>query len=760
MNVPVFTDGSLGGDESDRRLRRLAHQWPPDQDGVRRDQDPGPEIDLGKFIRELWRRKFLIAAVAAVFTAMGLLMASNMAPTYTASARVLINPYRLNIVDMQQVLDGSRNSMQDQVEIIRSTELLERMADHLELEATAEFNPALRDVTPSLQEQIGAYVYRFLPFRQYLPAIEIPTEVPPVEAIDDEAAAQAKRAAILRRLRNGLAAQPVANSRAIDIFFTSTNPDIAARVANGVADEFIAEQLAVQLEATQSASAWLTEQAEDLQARVRRAESAVQTARAELAQAAGQGAQVAAQQMQVVSAALASARATRTNLEVRLETVSEALQNNQDIEMVPEFRGAALMQDLLRRRASLRDEEVALRAVRTADLVQLRVLQARLTSVDLALRAEAERIAESISSQLQEILREEQALTRQIAELELKAHEQAREDLRVRELEREAEASRRLHESIFSRLNEITVQETLLTPGVRLLSRAEPPSKPGSASKRLVVAMAGALGVFAGIGLVGLLQWRNNTFRTADEVEELTGAPVLATLPVRRRAHIDPVGRSLQGKATTPLAEAVRNLRTSILFAGEPPPSVIMFTSSVPSEGNSAAALLVALASRKAGRSTIIVDCNMRSPSLGRAIYAGREGPCLLSVLEGSATIDDAVVEEPETGLHVLGPRPALQPHVSAADLLTSGRFFEMISSLRERYDLVILDTPPVLMVTDARIVASAADMIVYAVRQERTPCDMVMEGLRQLRSISGRMVGIILVSNRRASLFSLKYKH
>ena len=215
----------------------------------------------------------------------------------------------------------------------------------------------------------------------------------------------------------------------------------------------------------------------------------------------------------------------------------------------------------------------------------------------------------------------------------------------------------------------------------------------------------------------------------------------------------------LREKPGSSLAESVRNLRTSILFSNiDRPPKTVMFTSSVPREGKSTSSMLVALTSRQMGKSAIIVDCDLRLPSLARILNAADGKPGLMSLLEGQVDVDEAIFRDPDTGLHVLMTRGGGgHGNLNAADVLSSRKFEDLIRSLSEKYDLVILDTPPTLVVADARIVSKLADTIVYAVHWDKTPRDAVFEGLKELRSVNAPIAGVVMthVNEGRASRYS-----
>ena len=207
----------------------------------------------------------------------------------------------------------------------------------------------------------------------------------------------------------------------------------------------------------------------------------------------------------------------------------------------------------------------------------------------------------------------------------------------------------------------------------------------------------------------------------------------------------------LRRRPNSALAEAIRNLRTSILFSNvDRPPKVVMFTSTVPREGKSTTAVLIAQTSEQMGRSGIVVECDLRLPTLGQLFGKQENGPGLLAVLEGTADLDAAICRDQETGLHLLMVQPGDQGiQLNAADILMSRRFGALIDTLRHRYELVVLDTPPTLLVTDARVVTSLVDAVIYVVRWDHTPSGAVKEGLRELTSVNAPIAGMVMTMVR-----------
>ena len=719
------------------------------------------EIDLRAILMMLWRGRWLLLVSAILAVAAALLVVSGWEERYQASAKILFNPEQRKVTDLDSVLqtDGGRNAVANQIEILRSTALMERVVDKLGFRPPEEPEPEAGEEDSGFSQ----YIAGFIPVPRALEGTlrDLGILPPPPDPLTPEERKRRARLSAINGLRNNIRLRQVEFSRVIEISYVSTDPRWAARVVNTVAEQYIVDRLEARLEATRSATEWLSTRVDDLRTRVQEAEQEVEAARADLVEKSGQGLEVLRNQLSARSGDLAQLRNRLSEAEARQTRISEALAAERDFGTVAEFRSSDVIsryreteRELLSQRANLE------RSVGPEHPARQR-LRLRLEEVRRNIREEAERIAVSLADQLEAMRAREEDLVAEIRGLEERVLKQSRSQLEVRQLEREAEASRALYENLLARLKETSAQEDLQSADARILSPAEIPTAPLSSRKTLVVAAAGVMGLMGGIGILVVLDQLNNTFRTREDLEAASGVRVLATLPlVGRRLRPWQVIRRWREKPNSALGETVRNLRTAIMRSNlDAPPGVVMLTSSVPEEGKSTTAMLLAMTTRQMGKKVIIVDCDLRKPALARLLDVDdQELPGLVGVLEGRASVDEAIRVEEELDLHLLMSRAERdEGTVNAADILSTNRFGELVRLLSEHYDLVILDTPPTLVVADARIVASHADAVVYTVRWDSTPRGAALEGLKELRAVNAPIAGLALtmVHERRASKYS-----
>ena len=724
-------------------------------------EDDGDTIDLRALLTTLWRGKWMVVICTILAAVLGFLAVSQMEPTYRASAKVMFDIQQTNVVNIEEVLVNQQfdaSKLEDQIQVLRSTTLMERVIEELNLDQSAEFNPRLRVPEPTLFDRLNE-------------AVSIPPEVtdiamnlglvpPPPPAPDPVEDARRERLEVINNVLEGLRLQAVGRSRVIEISYVSSNPRTSERVVNTVAEQYIVDQLEAKLEATRAATSWLSTRVEELRSRVETAEQNVEQARSELSDELGQTLEVTQQQLEAINGSLATARAEASRLESLYNRLTMAVENDRDLGAISEFRASSLIQGYRQQENDLLAQKVVLEgSVREGHPALVRLNQ-QLDEVRRNINEEAGRIVSASEIDLRAAQAQEASLVDEVRRLEQKVLKQSSNEVQLRQLDREAQASRVLYENFLGRLQETSEQEDLQEADARVLSPAEQPLLPEGQAKRRTLLISVILGSLAGIAIVFLLDRLNNTFRSPNQLEELSGENVLGVLPaIGNRMKRNDIVTYFREKPASSLAESIRNLRTSILFSNiDKPPKVVMFTSSVPREGKSTSSMLVALTSRQMGKSAIIVDCDLRLPALARLLDAADGKPGLVSVLEGAVEVEDAVFQDPDTGLHVLMTRGSERSNsINAADVLSSKKFEELITKLTQMYDLVILDTPPVLVVTDARIISKLADAVVYAVRWDETPRGAVLEGLKELKNIDAPMAGVVmtLINEEKASRYS-----
>lgn len=662
------------------------------------------EIDLLALAGTLWRGKWIIAAIILFFIFMGGYYAFRMAvPLYPATATIALNEGQQQVIsDIESIMSGgpvNSSAINTELEVLRSRDLVGQLVDHLDLVSRPEFNGLLRE--PTLSDDIRAYIMSLIGG-----ANDGETTQPSPEAI---------RASVVSAVREAISVSNARNTLVINISVTTTDTQLSVAMANALAELYIENQIQVKLDALASATEFLSRRTSELRQSLEELETDLTefSEQAELVSPAVLEAQ--SLQLRELRTRLSEARERVVGETATLASL-QALREAGDLEA---FVAAADEFRLNRALAQYRD-----------DLISLVELEAEVGRFMLQREAQAERDSE----QLEALRASEATLASQI-------ERQSQELIALQQLERETETARLLYETFFTRLQEINVQQGLETADSRMLSEAIPRG-PSSPRKSRILALAGILGLMLGAGLVLLREMRFAGFRTADELRNHSERRVLASIPLIPAKERKSVISFLKDKPNSVISEAVRNLRTSILMSNiDHPPQVIMLTSSIPGEGKTTLALALARNMVGLGKRVLLIEADIR-----RRVYSEymntEKTVALLDLLTEKVQPEDVSPYVEDLGFDVL---TGTKSDINAADLFASERFSSLLKNLREHYDYILIDTPPVLAVPDARVIGSLSDANIYVVQWNGTTRTQVRQGLEMLGSVSVDITGLVL---------------
>ncbi|MEO0524813.1 MAG: P-loop NTPase [Pseudomonadota bacterium] len=566
---------------------------------------------------------------------------------------------------------------------------------------------------------------------------------------------------VATNVSDGLRLTPIPLSRVIEISYISSDREMSAQIANAFANQYIRDQLQVRLSTTRAATNWLASRVEELRVRVQEAELAVAAARTKQSNEAGQSLEITRQQLAALINTYSDIENASMTAQADYMRLRTSLEDGSDLGTVPEFNNSEMLSGLAIREMNLRNHYTKIAESLPQDHYSLAEINEALRNLETMQKQEAARIVEVARTRWLSLDEQTRRIQSAIRDLDRKTLQQAEDELNIRQLEREADASRRLYETFLERLNDASEQVTLESADARILTFAEPPLNTYSQPTKYAVTVAFIAGLMIGTVLVYLRVRFSNTFRSVDEVEKITGADVIGMTPAQKKQD-DPakVFREFSKRPNSRFAEAIHGLRTSILLkGGKTPPKVVLFTSSHSGEGKSLLAALTALSAFRINQKTVIVDCDLLNPNQVKILNGGLVDQKIKSVAD-TATPFESIRVDHETGLHVLAP-DGIQVHngTSTADILSSQNFSDLITRLRDTYDLVVLDAPPSLIAVDARVLSKFADSIVYVTKWNKTARDAVLAGLRSFELIGAPVSGVVLsmvkimkTPNRRAS--------
>lgn len=662
-------------------------------------EKPEDQIDLLQLFSVLWRGKWIMAACALLALFVGAYQAYIAAvPLYPARTTIALEGEQQQVIaDIETIFAGGGTdiaAINTEFQVIRSRRLIGALVDELDLVSDPEFNGALRPVG------LRSRVTNFILGRD--PAPSLPPEIARRSVID----------AVIGRIT----VSGIRQSLVFVIGVETTDPNKSTLIVNTLAALYIEDQIQQKLDAATQAIDFLSRRTTEL-------EENVETLSQQLALAMEQSNAVSPELLQANNQRLRELRERMSELEGRIaddETEIARLSETDDLDLL-----LAQMQDSENPRI----------------FATLQRFQANRLSEDELLTAVSETVA-----QLQQTAdrARDQLSALQVSEAELASSVRTQSDelIALDQLEREVQAAQLLYETFLTRLQEASVQQGLETANARILSEAVP-RRASSPRKQLILAVSVMVGLVIGAGLVILREMRFVGFRTADDLRNETQVRVLGSIPdLGTRTRKDSLA-AMKAKSNSVFGEAVRNLRTSLLMSSiDREPQVILLTSSVPGEGKTT--LSIALARYFAsleGKRVLLMEADMRRNTL-KNYYDSPPEVTLVDLLLGRVPAGEVDFKNEELGVELL---VGSDLGVNAADLFASQRFKELLEVLRGEFDYIVIDSPPVLAVPDARVLAKYADCIAFVVHWASTSKTQVRQGLEMITSVGATVDGTVL---------------
>lgn len=687
---------------------------------------PASALDVGTLLRRLKRRWALVLAVSVLTFALAVAVVFSLTPRYHVEATLMLEERQARVVAFEQVLSqipGDSETVQSEVHVLKSRELLQRTVEQLSLVEKPEFNPFIRE--PGLLHPVKSW------FRRTIAALQGKTSANTPLSDDDV------MTAVISTLYAKLWVEPVPKSRAIRVGLLGEDPALAANIVNTHTRLYVEAQLEAKLRASRSARSFLSAQAEEMREKVRKGEEAVEEYRTREGLLQGQGAAgslLAAQILSEATSRLADARTRREESEARLEQARDPQRRF----ALPEVVSSVLIGRLREQEAQLRQE--AMRSSETLGPRHPQVAQLRAALADLENRIgrEVSNIAESIRTELTVRRQQEQVLRERTDDLRAQLARSNTASVQTAALSREAEAARGLLQAMLNRLQEVSAGEALQQPDAKVISKATEPLSPTYPRTSLFLFAGGVASV--GLGLAaGLVPGRTGSgLKSMADVGPLLQARALGLVPaVRGRMRS---GQYLLDQPESALAESVRGVLTNLVLEGKLPKSLLV-ASALPDEGKTSVALALARLSVHMGFRTLLVDADLRRPSLHDAVGASA-GPGLCDFLEGRAGVSDIIQRDAASNLMFVscGDRQA-----DPARLLNHTGLGWAISAWQRSFDLVIFDSSPLALVSDARLLARTCDEVVFVAQWDRTHRGLVQSELAGLRSIGAQIAGVVL---------------
>lgn len=706
------------------------------------EPEPSPAELLTGFVDLVRRQLPLIVIVVACTVAFGLVYLVTSPALYTATGTMVIDTRKVQLFQQQSVLGDiaiDTGTVETQVQILRSENISLAVIKDLRLTEDPEFVGPGGGLVGAVVEFIGSL----------LGNEETKSEF------------ELTRMA-LERFENNRSIKRLGLTYAMEVSFRSLSPDKAATIANAIADAYIVDQLEAKYQATKRASLWLQDRIKELRTQASAAERAVIEYKEQNNIVDTGGRLITEQQLAEVNSQLILARAATAESKARLDRINDILKEEIPNESVTD----ALKNETI---IKLRGQYVDI-AAREATWSQ-RYGRNHLAAINL--RNQMQEIRRNISQELARIQQayqsdydiaraREESIKNSLANVVSEAQTTNQAQVQLRELESNAQTYRAMYDSFLQRYMEAIQQQSFPITEARLISPASRPLKKSDPKALVVLAVSFTSGLVLAFGSAYLRELGDRVFRTSSQVEDVLRVNCLAVMPAlklaktqRRHGDVasvtdgglsrdDPLMAHVVDEPLSRFAEAVRSLKVAADVNGVVKSNaVIGITSAMPGEGKSTIASNFAQLIAHAGGRVLLIDADLRNPSVTRVLAPGPR-PGLVEVVAGRAAIENVLVRDATTGLVFL-PAGTTSKLLHTNEILSSAAMRRVVDEARTEYDYVVIDFPPLAPVVDVRVTTAIVDSYIFVIEWGQTRIDVVTHALSNARPIYDRLLGVVL---------------
>ena len=707
-------------------------------------------LSLEHYLQVLMRRKWMLAAITITFVVLAALQVFTATPMYTAKARLQIDPESSRIVPFQEVAGSEmaggwfmENYLWTQTENLKSQTMALRVVRKLDLQDSESFNQRISPGT-LIKLKSGASKLVTLPVRLGKKTDTKPREPEPKKV----------EGKLARKLQNGVSAQPVKNTRLIEVSYTGPDPALAATIVNTLNEEFIEQHLEGKFDATARASDFLRTQLEDLQIEVEQTEQELlDYAQRNNIVNLSERETIARKRLTDLSDELTVAESELITRQARFEAAGTASGGE-----LPEALKTEAVQGLEDRLSKAKSELASYSSRYGPEWPTVKETRLEIEDLESQLAQERQR-ALSGARQEYEFARDRHDRLMEAASVQRLLVENLNErSIQYDILKREVDSNKDLYEGLLQRLKEAGVAAGLRSSNIRIADTAEPPGGASSPRRARALTLALILGLFVGTGMIFLMEALDNTLKTSDDVTQSLGLPALGVVPklgprekptrlpwpigqpqVKSRPHLVRSNESLEQARAL---EAYRSIRTALLLSHSGnPPQIMLVTSALPGEGKSTTVANTAMALAQTGAQTLIVDLDMRQPKLAESFGIKAEQG-MSTFLSGISDLSSQIYE---TGVPDLFLLPAGPRAPNPAELIGSARMLPAIQLMREHFTYVVIDTPPVLELSDALAASPHADGVILVARGGKTPRKSVQRAADSLAQVGAKLLGVLV---------------
>lgn len=683
-------------------------------------QRQGETLELVLYWRAVAKRKWWIIGLGLICGAIGMVATSFMTPIYRATAMLMIEQNKAKLLSIDEVYSGvsaNREHYQTQAEMLKSPVLAAAVITKLGLAAHPEFDPRQRK---------SSFIDDLLPGASG-------------DRHTRDLTPEKLEGAIVTEFLRRVTVSPVRASQLVMLSFDSSDPVLAAQVANAIAEAYLEADIELRSRLTERATDWLAERLSVLKQNLEASERALQQYRERegMLDTKGLAQSGTSRQFEGLLRALSDAKQRR----VEAENNQAQIKGTKDPTALPLVLRDGVVDSLKRIEGNAEKRLASLGTRYGSDHVRFSSAEKELNQARENTRKAVQRVLASFTKELEVAQANERAVERALQAVRGSVQDINRKEFQLTALESDIRTHREIYEKFMHRYKETSAAGDAQSGSVaRIIDPAIPPGWAYKPNKERIVLIVFMFGILAGAMIVLLIDRIDNTIKSGDEIEEKLALPTLALLPLLEGGKS--VGRHYLEQPQSVFSEAVRTARTSIVLAAiDEPSKVLLVTSSVPSEGKTCFAVSLALAHAQT-KKAILIEADLRRPSIVQQLGLDASKPGLTDAYLGTATLAECLQRVPGSSLYVLpsGPTPA-----NPLELLSSERFREMMNRIASACEIVIIDSAPLHLVSDAVVLSTMATGVVFVVKAESTPYPLARRCVHTLREAGATIIGVAL---------------
>jgi capsular exopolysaccharide synthesis family protein len=728
-------------------------------------------------LRELWRtvskRKWLIVSIALIITTLVAIEVYRTKNSYQASALIEIGKDSSTLGRPASIFGDDYDpfymvNMKTKMLMVKSHSLLESVVLKKKLDQNPVFlgNPAKKTVWEALRT-MGAKVGLKDPGSTQ--PSEADTKVITASTPDDQSLRTKEEKEKIERciamLDGGLAVEPVKETRAIRISFTHTDPELAADLANSIAQDFLDRNFENKTEKFTNAARWLEQSTNKLKAQVQQSEEALARYTREhgIFSTDKEGTLTSAKLQNLHDQVLR----TSTDRMLKQSLYQEVKEGR--VEKLPEaygdllFKSSPKIVDLQKQLSDLETQAAEMRVKYGPENRHIIEANEKIAAIKGQINDSRKSLEEKLKNEYERAVRDEGMLRTALGQAKGEAIQQNQDAIQFNILKQDVDTNKALYQDFLQKANQANAQRAEQQNNFRVIEPAQVPSSPGGPRRMFTIMLGLLLSTAAGVGLAFFLEYLDNTIKTVEDVGRYTQLPALSVIPAvamsgprrlsaRGKKFISSGASNGSASAATQLAsfdnrssvaEAYRVLRTSVLLsAAGHAPKTILITSGQAGEGKTTTVVNTAISLSQMGVSVLIVDCDLRRPTAHKVLAADHHQGLSTYLSSESVKLDDVIQKLPIANLSLLpcGPIPP-----NPAELIISDRMKEMLVELAQRYDHILIDSPPLINVTDPVILSTMVDGVILVVHGGKSTRDIVRRARQELTNVGAKIFGVVL---------------